>query len=50
MYLFTEKRKKFDEGEDPLDPESGQHQQGFNPFQNFHHFQGTPFTFKFHYN
>jgi DnaJ family protein C protein 3 len=46
-----EKRAKFDRGEDPLDPESGKHQgQGFNPFQDFHHFQGSPFQFKFHFN
>nr|ATU82884.1 secreted Fis1 TPR C containing protein [Pristhesancus plagipennis] len=45
-----DKRAKFDQGEDPLDPESGNHQ-GFNPFQEFHHFHsGTPFTFKFHFN
>lgn len=45
-----EKRAKFDQGEDPLDPESGKHQQGFNPFQKFHHFHGSPFQFKFHFN
>ncbi|XP_076639139.1 dnaJ homolog subfamily C member P58IPK [Colletes latitarsis] len=45
-----EKRAKFDQGEDPLDPESGKHQQGFNPFQEFHHFHGSPFQFKFHFN
>lgn len=44
-----EKRAKFDQGEDPLDPESGKHQQGFNPFQEFHHFRGSPFQFKFHF-
>jgi len=45
-----EKREKFDRGEDPLDPESGQHQ-GFNPFQQFHQFHSdSPFTFKFHFN
>lgn len=51
IYLFfVDKRAKFDQGEDPLDPESGNHQ-GFNPFQEFHHFHsGTPFTFKFHFN
>ncbi|XP_037949949.1 dnaJ homolog subfamily C member 3 [Teleopsis dalmanni] len=44
-----EKRKQFDNGEDPLDPESNQ--QGFrggNPFAHFHH--GSPFQFKFHFN
>lgn len=45
-----EKRAKFDQGEDPLDPESGKHQQGFNPYQEFHHFHGSPFQFKFHFN
>ncbi|XP_003699497.1 dnaJ homolog subfamily C member P58IPK [Megachile rotundata] len=45
-----EKRAKFDQGEDPLDPESGKHPQGFNPFQEFHHFHGSPFQFKFHFN
>ncbi|KAK0166250.1 hypothetical protein PV328_004689 [Microctonus aethiopoides] len=46
-----EKRAKFDRGEDPLDPESGKHQQGFNPFHEFQHFQGgSPFQFKFHFN
>lgn len=45
-----EKRAKFDQGEDPLDPESGRHQQGFNPFQEFHHFYGSPFQFKFHFS
>lgn len=45
-----DKRKKFDQGEDPLDPESGQHE-GFNPFQQFNQFHsGGPFTFKFHFN
>lgn len=45
-----EKRKKFDEGDDPLDPESGNHH-SFNPFQHFHPFNSeTPFTFKFHFN
>lgn len=45
-----EKRQLFDQGEDPLDPESGQ-----NPFRHgghqFHHFQqGSPFQFKFHFS
>lgn len=44
-----EKRAKFDRGEDPLDPESGKHS-GFNPFQEFHQFHGSPFQFKFHFN
>ncbi|XP_011504449.1 PREDICTED: dnaJ homolog subfamily C member 3 [Ceratosolen solmsi marchali] len=45
-----EKRAKFDRGEDPLDPESGKQGHGFNPFHEFHHFQGSPFQFKFHFN
>ena len=45
-----EKRAKFDAGDDPLDPESGKHQPGFNPFQESHHFHGSPFQFKFHFN
>ncbi|KAL1132326.1 hypothetical protein AAG570_010282 [Ranatra chinensis] len=45
-----EKRQKFDRGEDPLDPESGQHEH-FNNFQHFNAFQGgSPFTFRFHFN
>lgn len=44
-----EKRKQFDMGEDPLDPEAGQgFRGGQNPFQHFHH--GSPFQFKFHFN
>jgi hypothetical protein len=45
--FFSEKREKYDNGEDPLDPET-QGNQGFNPFQ--HHFHGSPFQFKFHFN
>lgn len=44
-----EKRRQFDNGEDPLDPESGKN----NMHANFHHFQsfqGSPFQFKFHFN
>lgn len=49
----AEKRKQFDNGQDPLDPESGQHSgphgfHGGNPFAHFHH--GSPFQFKFHFN
>lgn len=48
-FFFTEKREKFDRGEDPLDPENPHnHQQGFNPFQQFHGFHGS--QFKFHFN
>jgi len=45
-----EKRQKFDNGEDPLDPEaqSGGHGHGFNPFANFHFQNSGPFHFKFH--
>lgn len=56
----TEMRAKFDEGEDPLDPEQqqgGPGGHGFNPFQHFtfHHggFHGGGFQgggFKFHFN
>lgn len=44
-----EKRRQFDNGEDPLDPESNRGFQNGNPFQ---HFQqgGSPFQFKFHFN
>lgn len=45
-----EKRRQFDAGVDPLDPESGQggFPHGQNPFHHFYH--GSPFTFKFHFN
>lgn len=43
-----EKRRQFDNGEDPLDPESGRG--GMPNFQHFHGFQGSPFQFKFHFN
>ncbi|XP_055695415.1 dnaJ homolog subfamily C member 3 [Lutzomyia longipalpis] len=48
-----EKRQQFDNGEDPLDPEGGNHGgyggfRGGNPFHHFHH--GSPFQFKFHFN
>ncbi|XP_028132043.2 dnaJ homolog subfamily C member 3 [Diabrotica virgifera virgifera] len=43
-----EKRRQFDNGEDPLDPESGKsHMPNFHHFQSFH---GSPFQFKFHFN
>ena len=44
-----EKRQKFDQGDDPLDPEAQQnsHQHGFNPFH-FHFQNSGPFHFKFH--
>lgn len=47
-----EKRQKYDNGEDPLDPET-QAGQNFNPFgPGFHPFGhgGGPFTFKFHFS
>ena len=53
-------RAKFDNGEDPLDPEQQQQGgQGFNPFQHFHFrpggggggFSGGGFQeFRFHFN
>lgn len=43
-----EKRRQFDSGEDPLDPESGKGP-GARGFQ-FHNFQGSPFQFQFHFN
>ncbi|XP_028655384.2 dnaJ homolog subfamily C member 3a isoform X1 [Erpetoichthys calabaricus] len=52
-----EMRKKFDAGEDPLDPESqqgaggGQHfYRSWNNFQGFNPFGSGPFNFKFHFN
>jgi DnaJ family protein C protein 3 len=46
-----EKRQKFDNGEDPLDPEQ-QVNQGFHPFgQGFNPFGGqSGYTFKFTFN
>uniref|UniRef100_A0A1A9UNE3 J domain-containing protein n=1 Tax=Glossina austeni TaxID=7395 RepID=A0A1A9UNE3_GLOAU len=45
-----EKRRQFDNGQDPLDPEGqqGGFQHGGQPFAHFHH--GSPFQFKFHFN
>lgn len=49
----TEKRQKFDNGEDPLDPETSSHQHGWNHFhQGFQGFQGfggngEQYSFKF---
>lgn len=42
-----EKRQKYDNGEDPLDPES---HNGGNPFQGFNPFGSGGFQFKFHFN
>ncbi|KAI8740147.1 dnaJ subfamily C member 3 isoform X2 [Biomphalaria glabrata] len=46
-----EKRQRFDNGEDPLDPEE-QHQHGGHPFfhQGFNPFGQGGFTFKFNFN
>ncbi|XP_037028908.1 dnaJ homolog subfamily C member 3 [Bradysia coprophila] len=44
-----EKRKRFDMGDDPLDPEANQGFQRGNPFQHFQQ-HGSPFQFKFHFN
>lgn len=48
-----EMREKYDNGDDPLDPESEQGR-GFNPFGQGFHGQpfggGGPFQFKFHFN
>lgn len=53
VFLLTEKRKRFDMGEDPLDPEQQQGGpgnpfffQGFNPFGS----GGGGFNFKFNFN
>jgi DnaJ homolog subfamily C member 3 len=44
-----EKRRQFDNGEDPLDPEGGNNNfRGGSPFQHFQH--GSPFQFKFHFS
>lgn len=54
VWCLTEKRQRYDNGEDPLDPEE-QHQQG-NPFfhQGFNPFGGGGggggYSFKFHFN
>ncbi|XP_053694100.1 dnaJ homolog subfamily C member 3 [Sabethes cyaneus] len=42
-----EKRRQFDAGEDPLDPEANRGFGGGNPFHHFQH--GSPFQFKFHF-
>lgn len=43
-----EKRRQFDNGEDPLDPEMGK--SGMPNFHHFQSFQGSPFQFRFHFN
>lgn len=46
-----EKRRQFDNGEDPLDPESNNRANNFHNFQHFQSFQhGSPFQFRFHFN
>ena len=61
LFLFQEKRAKFDNGEDPLDAEEQANQgghgfnpfgQGFNPFGNGFHQGGGGggFQFKFKFN
>lgn len=48
MLTDPEKRAKFDQGEDPLDPE--QQQGGFqHPFYGGFPFGGEGFSFKFHF-
>lgn len=44
-----EKRRQYDNGEDPLDPESGKQNMHAN-FHNFQSFHGSPFQFRFHFN
>jgi DnaJ family protein C protein 3 len=52
LKILIEKRQRFDNGEDPLDPDQQNqggghpfHHQGFNPFG--HGFNGGNFQFKF---
>lgn len=47
FFFVVEKRAKFDNGEDPLDPEQ---QQGGNPWQQGGFPFGEGFQFKFHFN
>ncbi len=46
---FSEMRQKFDNGEDPLDPEA-QQGHGGHPFHGHPFGGGGPFQFKFHFN
>ena len=48
--FFSEMRQKFDNGEDPLDPESQQGGGGGHPFHGHPFGGGGPFQFKFHFN
>lgn len=53
LFVLAEKRKRFDSGEDPLDPESQQGGQGPFPFHGFNPFgsgSGGGFTYKFVFN
>ena len=43
-------RQKFDNGEDPLDPEAQQGGHGGHPFHGHPFGGGGPFQFKFHFN
>lgn len=43
-----EKRQKFDNGEDPLDPQQ-QNGNAFHPFTHFNQFSGSTFTFRFNF-
>ena len=45
-----EKRRQFDAGEDPLDPEGNRGQGGFHPHHHQFFQHGSPFQFKFHFN
>lgn len=51
MLYVTEKREKFDNGEDPLDPEEQAQGGGGGPFwhQGFNPFGQGGFQFKFNY-
>ena len=48
IFFSTEKRAKYDSGEDPLDPEA--QQGGGNPWQHGGFPFGEGFQFKFHFN
>ena len=53
FYFLAEMRQKFDNGEDPLDPEQQQQGGHGNPFHGFNPFGGgggQGFNFKFHFN
>lgn len=57
VMFSAEMRSKFDQGEDPMDPESqqggGHHHHfhgGWDNFHGFNPFGSGPFNFKFNYN